>query len=129
MTKHMDLSTDDAQAKVAADQAKQNAHVANEAAGSDKTKPAQAASPIMHIKVHSPFKVYFDEDGYSISAVNATGPFDILPHHHNFLTLLTACELAIRPVLVGNNDEMRKIRISGGLMHVKADRVTVFLDI
>lgn len=129
MTKHMDLSTDDAQAKVAADQAKQNAAVANEAAGSDKTKPTQAASPIMHIKVHSPFKVYFDEDGYSISAVNATGPFDILPHHHNFLTLLTACELAIRPVLVGNNDEMRKIRISGGLMHVKADRVTVFLDI
>jgi F0F1-type ATP synthase epsilon subunit len=52
-----------------------------------------------------------------------------LPHHHNFLTLLTACELAISPVLASSTGEMRKIRISGGLMHVKADRVTVFLDI
>lgn len=129
MTKHMDLSTDDAQAKVAADQAKQNVPVASDAASTDKAKQPPAASPTMHIKVHSPFKVYFDEDGYSISAVNATGPFDILPHHHNFLTLLTACELAIHPVLVGNDEEIRKIRISGGLMHVKADRVTVFLDI
>lgn len=88
---------------------------------------AQAPSePTMHIKVYSPFKTYFDEDGYSISASNKTGPFDILPHHHNFLTLLGACELTIRPV---RGTEEQRIRISGGLMHVKADRVTVFLDI
>jgi len=84
-----------------------------------------SAEPSMHIKVYSPFKVYFDEDGYSISAANRTGPFDILPHHHNFLTLLDPCELQIRPV----RGQDQKIRISGGLMHVKADRVTVFLDI
>ncbi len=91
-----------------------------------KQKQAQAASttPIMHIKVYSPFKVYFDEVGESISAVNATGPFDILPRHHNFMTLLSPCELIIRSP---RRDET--IRISGGLMHVKADRVTVFLDI
>ncbi len=83
------------------------------------------ATPSMHIKVYSPFKVYFDEDGYSISAANRTGPFDILPHHHNFLTLLDPCELQIRPV----RGQDQKIRISGGLMHVKADKVTVFLDI
>lgn len=91
-----------------------------------KATPANtAAAPSMHIKVYSPFKVYFDEDGYSISAANRTGPFDILPHHHNFLTLLDPCELLIRPV----RGQDQKIRISGGLMHVKADRVTVFLDI
>jgi len=89
-----------------------------------KAAPA-AGEPRMHIKVYSPFKVYFDEDGYSISAVNRTGPFDILPHHHNFLTLLDPCELQIRPA----RGQDQKIRISGGLMHVKADRVTVFLDI
>lgn len=81
--------------------------------------------PKMHIKVYSPFKTYFDNEGYSISAVNATGPFDILPHHHNFLTLLNGGEISIQP-LRGNH---QRIRISGGLMHVKADRVTVFLDV
>ena len=93
-------------------------------------KPAASAKnssgkPTMRIKVHSPFKTYFDEDGYSISAVNATGPFDILPKHHNFLTLLSPCEMSIQ----GTVGDERRIRISGGLMHVKADKVTVFLDI
>ena len=83
--------------------------------------------PIMRVKVYSPFKTYYDEDSFSISAANATGPFDILPHHHNFMTLLEPCVLVVRPV-EGQTRE-QKIRISGGLMHVKADRVTVFLDI
>jgi F0F1-type ATP synthase epsilon subunit len=83
--------------------------------------------PTMHIKVYSPFKVYYDEDSYSISAVNATGPFDILPRHHNFMSLLGACVLVVRPV--NGPAPEQHIKISGGLMHVKSDKVTVFLDI
>ncbi len=93
----------------------------------DEAKSAKTASkPTMRIKVYSPFKTYFEDDGYSISGVNATGPFDILPHHHNFMTLLSAGELSIR-TRIGTGEQ--KIRISGGLMHVKADKVTVFLDV
>jgi F0F1-type ATP synthase epsilon subunit len=40
---------------------------------------------------------------------------------------LEPCILIISPV-EGNIHE-QKIRISGGLMHVKADKVTIFLDI
>jgi len=80
--------------------------------------------PVMHIKVYSPFQIFFDDNGFSISAANTTGPFDILPHHHNFITLLDACELSIQ-TLQGE----QRIRISGGLMHVKADNVVVFLDV
>lgn len=97
------------------------------ATAKEEQKAAANGKPTMHIKVYSPFKTFFDEDGYSISGVNATGPFDILPHHHNFITLLGACELMIRPV--NTPPEEQRIRISGGLMHVKADRVTVFLNI
>lgn len=80
--------------------------------------------PTMHVKVYSPFKVYFDQNAYSISGVNATGPFDILPHHHNFITLLLPCELNIR-----TENGNPKVKIGGGVMHVKADQVTVFLDV
>lgn len=97
------------------------------AAAKEEKKAGVNGKPIMHIKVYSPFKTFFDEDAYSISAVNATGPFDILPHHHNFITLLGACELLIRPV--NTPPEEQRIRISGGLMHVKADRITIFLNI
>lgn len=82
------------------------------------------SSKLMHIKVYSPYKVYFDDQAESISAVNGTGPFDILPQHHNFMTLLDACDVIIR-----TRGEERKIRISHGVMHVKANQVIVFLDV
>lgn len=78
----------------------------------------------MQIKVYSPFKIYFDGEAFSISAESATGAFDILPKHHNFITLLTPCDLIIR---TSKGDET--INISGGIMHVKADDVVVFLDV
>jgi hypothetical protein len=79
----------------------------------------------MRVKVYSPFRDYYDGQALSISAANDTGPFDVLPRHHNFISLLSPCELVVRTI---DNDE-RKIRISSGLMHVKANRTTVFLDI
>lgn len=78
----------------------------------------------MFIKVYAPFKDYFEGIANSISAENDTGPFDILPGHHKFLTLLNACELHIR-----TDSEAEKIKIDRGVMFVKEDRVTVFLDV
>ncbi len=79
----------------------------------------------MHIKVYSPFHIYYDDKAKSISAVNDTGPFDILPGHRNFMTLVSACELIIRTP--AGQEEM--IKISRAVMHVKADEVRVFLDV
>ncbi|HVV25767.1 MAG TPA: F0F1 ATP synthase subunit epsilon [Candidatus Saccharimonadales bacterium] len=79
----------------------------------------------MRVRVYSPFRDYYDGAAFSISAVNATGPFDILPRHHNFISLLSGGELVIRPTSGGE----QKIVISGGIMHVKADQVIVFLDV
>ncbi len=78
----------------------------------------------MTVLVHSPFRSYFDGLAFSISAENLVGPFDVLPGHHNFITLLQACELVIRA-----KTGEQKINISGGIMHVKADRIVVFLDV
>ena len=79
----------------------------------------------MHVKVYAPFKVYFDGIATSISAVNDTGPFDILPKHHNFMTLLSAGDITVRSEC--DNEEM--LKITRGIMHVKADDVVVFLDV
>ena len=68
------------------------------AAAKQDQSAAKSGKPAMHVKVYSPFKVYYDEDSYSISAVNATGPFDILPHHHNFMSLLEPGTLVVTPV-------------------------------
>lgn len=83
-----------------------------------------ATRPMLHVKVYSPFKTYFEDNVFSVTAVNATGPFDVLPKHHNFITLLNPCEI----VLATERGEGR-IRIARGIMHVKADKVVVFLDV
>ena len=89
-----------------------------------KKRSREAPEGMMHIRVHSPYQVYFDDPAISISAVNDTGPFDILPGHHKFLTLLNECELDIV-----TQDSQEKIKIARGIMFVKEDKVTVFLDV
>ena len=87
------------------------------------TEKAGAGSE-MHVRVHAPYKVYFDGPAQSVSAINDTGPFDVLAKHHNFMTLLSACDLIVR-----HGDEQEKISIQRGVMHVKANEVVVFLDV
>ena len=80
--------------------------------------------PTMSVKVYAPFKVYFEGNAFSLSAINATGPFDILPKHHNFLCMLVPCTIKIDSV-----DGPKEVKISRALMHVKADYVAVFVDV
>lgn len=98
--------------------------VEDKSATADAAKSGHSKKPLMAIKVYAPFQVYFEGDGYSISGVNETGPFDILPHHHNFLCMLVPCELVIQ-----TEYETKRIKISRALMHVKAEKVTVFVDV
>jgi F0F1-type ATP synthase epsilon subunit len=85
----------------------------------------ELAKDEFRLKVYSPFKTYFEGGVTSISAVNDTGPFDILARHHNFLTLLNPCDLIIR----NKNNKDTQITITRGIMQVKSDDVVVFLDV
>jgi F0F1-type ATP synthase epsilon subunit len=91
----------------------------------DSNKPATKKEDTVHIKIYSPFKTYFDNEAKSISAVNDTGPFDVLPKHHRFMTLLNPCDLVVRTI----DGQQQKIRITRGIMHVREDNITVFLDV
>lgn len=86
---------------------------------------AESKSPTVHAKISAPFKVYFDGPALSISASNQVGPFDVLPYHRNFITLLEAGDLTVR---LPNKSDL-KIPITKGIMHVKSDEVRVFLDV
>lgn len=84
----------------------------------------EQGKPTMAVKVYAPFKVYFEGDAYSLSAANATGPFDILPRHHNFLCMLVPCIIKVAGI-----EGIKEIKAHRALMHVKADRVVVFMDV
>ena len=80
--------------------------------------------PTMQVKVYAPFKIYYEGQAYSITAVNESGPFDILPKHHNFLCMLVPCELIIDTPTI-----KQTVKIARALMHVKADKVTIYVDV
>ena len=90
----------------------------------EKTEAKHDGKPTMAVKVYAPFKIYFEGNAFSLSAVNATGPFDVLPRHHNFLCMLVPCVLKVQGV-----DGPKEIKISRALMHVKSDYVAVFVDV
>lgn len=84
----------------------------------------QGGKPIMVVKIYAPFEVFYEGDAYSVSAVNALGPFDVLPHHHNFLCMVVSCT-----VRVVTAEGTKLFKVSRALMHIKADRVAVFVDV
>lgn len=83
------------------------------------------SKPVFHVKIYSPFKVYYDAAAQSISAENDTGPFDILPRHKNFLTLLRPCNIKV----VQEDGQVLEFPVAQGIMQVKAVETTVFLDV
>lgn len=84
-----------------------------------------AKEQLMQVKVYAPFRTYFDGPAVSVSAANDTGPFDVLGRHKNFMSILKPCTITVR---VPERPDFT-MDIEQGVMHVKADKVTVFLDI
>jgi len=90
----------------------------------EDVKDEKGVVMLRKVKVYSPFQTYFDNAAYSVSAVNGTGPFDVLPGHKNFLSLLLPGEVIVRT----SRDE-EKLKINRGIMHVHDNTVTIFLDV
>jgi hypothetical protein len=76
------------------------------------------------VKIYSPYRVYFDDAADSVTAINLTGPFDILPGHKNFMTLLTRGDIIVR-----SKNGAQKLKIERGVMHVRKNVVEIFLDV
>ena len=80
--------------------------------------------PKLQVKIFSPRETYYDGDADVLSGVNDTGSFDVLPLHHNFMTLLKTGEGSVAP-----GEKRQSYKIEKGLLHVKDNVATVFLDV
>jgi F0F1-type ATP synthase epsilon subunit len=78
----------------------------------------------LEVKLYSPFYTYFDGGAESVSAANETGPFDILPGHANFFTLLTPGDVHIKSA-----GEDYTFAVSRGVVQVADNTVKLFVDI
>lgn len=98
--------------------------MAEESKQPDPAQAVQSGEQALDVKIYAPFQVYFEGKATSVSAENATGPFDILPKHRNFLCMLIPCNIRVASL-----NGAREIPVHRALMHVKANKVVVFVDV
>lgn len=79
----------------------------------------------LRVKVYTPFKVFYEGDALSVSAKNQTGDFDVLPGHKNFITMLVACDVKVQTP----KKEIKATPIARALMHIKEDKLIIFVDV
>lgn len=92
---------------------------------STQDKPTPSGKPVLSVKIYAPFQVYYEGEAYRVSAVNRTGPFDVLAKHHNFLCMLVPCTITVQTL----DNKEKSIKTNRALMQVKAGRVVVFMDV
>ena len=76
------------------------------------------------VKIMSPYETYFSGEAVSLSAVNQSGPFDILAGHANFFSLVDGGKVG-----VNTGYQNLEFRISRGIIRVNQDGVTLFANI
>lgn len=72
--------------------------------------------------VMSPDMPIFDGEVFSVSSFNDKGPFDVLPQHKNFISLISQL------IRIGfKNGTTKEISIQSGVLRVYQNRVDVYL--
>lgn len=82
------------------------------------------APQTLKVRVLAPTNKLYEGSAVSISARNKVGPFDILAGHANFFSLLTESQ-----VVVNTGTQNLTFPISQGLLKVKNNEATLFIDI
>lgn len=78
----------------------------------------------LQVQVITSSKMVYEGAAYAVSSVNRIGPFDILPQHENFISLLKK-----EVVIHGLDGKETRIPCENGLLEVSDDRVRVFMGI
>ena len=77
----------------------------------------------IHIKIQTRQEIIYEGDVLSVSSKNDTGPFDILPEHANFISIVKD-----QIVLRFPNKQQQQFRLQTGILQVEEGRVNVYIE-
>lgn len=78
----------------------------------------------LEVLVASSNKKYFNGKARSVSSVNTVGPFDVLPRHENFVSLVKD-----KVTIYDSSGKKLEYPIEHGLLEVSENKVRVFVGI
>ena len=81
----------------------------------------------LHVKVISPFKLYYEGQAVSVSGENSKGKFDILYGHISFISWLSKCDLIIDKGEGKKEERTITFPVAEGVVTVTTNQVYVFI--
>lgn len=81
-------------------------------------------TPKLNVIARAPFTVYYEGPADAVSALNAIGPFDILPGHADFFSMLKPCD-----VVIETDGDPVSFTIHNGIVTVRDNAVMLFVNI
>lgn len=86
----------------------------------------QATTPqVIHVRISRATEIVWEGDASTVTASNTEGPFDILPLHGHFISILDGKPI----VVIGADGERHEFVFDKSVMHVKDDAVCIYANI
>lgn len=82
------------------------------------------ANELLHVRINTPEKLLWEGEARSVSSKNADGPFDILPMHANFITIVEN-----EKILVRTPTEIKDFSFAHSVIYTHANSVYVYTNI
>ena len=79
---------------------------------------------LLKVRVISPRQDLFAGQALSVSSVNSVGPFDILPEHAKFVTLVENQKVVLRLV----DKTIKEFSFGLAIIHVHENQVNIFIN-
>jgi len=80
---------------------------------------------LLNVRVSRSSKLVWEGDATSVTSENVDGPFDVLPMHANFLTLIHGA-----PIVITQADGAQEtFTFEHAVMYVRNNHVSVFAEI
>lgn len=79
---------------------------------------------LLTVRINSPERLLWEGMAVWVSSKNSQGPFDILPFHTNFVTILE--DQVIR---VNTGTEIKEFTYSKSVMYVHSNKVYIYTNI
>jgi F0F1-type ATP synthase epsilon subunit len=81
----------------------------------------QAQKNTLSLIIRDPEKLIFKGDVKTISSFNEKGPFDVLPQHENFISIIKD------NIVVGLENGKKEFNFKEGIMRVSENTVKIFV--
>lgn len=86
--------------------------------------PSAPAANILRVKINSPEKILWEGEAVSVSSKNVDGPFDILPMHANFISLIEKT-----PIRINTGSGMQEFTYERAVVYCHANTVFIYTNL